>query len=184
MVNYGTSVIDASVQGISGSDLFEAIRERAERARSTPVDNEFDDKGCKVAFTYSYPLPQAEEAQRPFKEDSLPSGPGYLAAPPAQEADEACNSISVEAIMAERLQALEWKVVAIDFPIALPFAHNKIMAMSRTPIHTWMNAAGRRAVLHVVDTLMDHYDTHCSVFQPVKAVEKSASSSFLPVFFL
>ena len=47
-----------------------------------------------------------------------------------------------EELMSKRLHAIGWTVVAVDFPLPLPIAHNYIVAMSRNAIHTWMNASG------------------------------------------
>lgn len=56
-----------------------------------------------------------------------------------------------EVVMAQRLRSIGWWVVGVDFPVALPIAHNRIVAMSRNFIHAWINSAGHRAVHHVVD---------------------------------
>lgn len=56
--------------------------------------------------------------------------------------------------MCERLQKVGWRVIGIDFPMAMPIAHNRIVAMSRNVIHKWVNFAGRRVVHHLVDTVV------------------------------
>ena len=61
-----------------------------------------------------------------------------------------------EDVMASRLRRIGWTVTCVDFemPLSLPLAHNRVVAMSRNMIHTWMNAPGRRSVHHLVDTLI------------------------------
>lgn len=56
--------------------------------------------------------------------------------------------------MCERLKSVGWKVVAVDFVGATGIAHNRIVAMSRNGVHAWLNAAGKRVVLHLVDTVV------------------------------
>jgi hypothetical protein len=152
MVNWGTSVLDASIHGIGGQDLQDVIQARAAAAEAEPIDEECDEKGCKIAFTYTYPLPE--------------QSPGVSGTAAAEAADA---ERPMERGMASRLQAIGWEVVAIDFPMPLPLAHNRIMAMSRGPIHTRMNAPGRRAVLHLVDTLVGDFDVHVPLFKPVSS---------------
>lgn len=150
MVNWGTSVLDSSVQKIAGNDLQAAILENAEAAGAIPIDDNHDEKGCKVAFTYKIPVCDTET--------SLSS----LAASVDAQSDH-----PIEDEIAARLRSVGWEVVGIDLPMPVPFAHNRIMAMSRGPVHSWMNAPGRRAVIHLVDTLVGTFDCHERVFEPV-----------------
>lgn len=156
MVNYGTATLDHSVQGLGGRDLQNLISERASAANAKAVDPDHDVRGCKVAFSYSYPLPGEEESA------GASAGPGD---------DGTIHEVG----MAKRLRSVGWDIVAIDFPMPLPFAHNRIMAMSRGPIHTWMNAPGRRAVLHVVDVLVEHFDSHEALFRPTSSQDMPAA---------
>jgi hypothetical protein len=159
MVNWGTSVLDASVDKMSGNDVHAAIHQRAAVAGAEPIDHDFDSKGCKIAFTYAIPGREVSDG----------------ASSVVSEGDH-----RVEKQMAERLQSVGWQVVGIDLPMPLPFAHNRIMAMSRGPIHTWMNAPGRRAVLHMVDTLVGTFENHERMFEPVLPGESTTLSSDAP----
>lgn len=150
MVNWGTSVLDSTVQEIAGNDLQAAILENAEAAGAIPIDDNHDDKGCKIAFTYRIPASDTE----------IPSSSIGTSA-------DTGSDQAIEDEVAARLRAVGWEVVGIDLPMPLPFAHNRIVAMSRGPVHSWINAPGRRAVLHLVDTLMGSFDCHERVFEPV-----------------
>lgn len=150
MVNWGTSVLDSTVHKIAGQDLQAAILENAEAAGAIPIDDGHDEKGCKIAFTYQIPVGEVGVPQT-FVGDSV----------------GARSDHPIEDEMAGRLRAVGWEVVGIDLPMPLPFAHNRIMAMSRGPVHSWMNAPGRRAVIHLVDTLVGGFDCHERIFEPV-----------------
>lgn len=150
MVNWGTSVLDSTVHKIAGNELQAAILENAEAAGAIPIDDDHDAVGCKIAFTYSIPACDPQESRG----SSRASVAGTSERPLEDE-------------IAERLRSVGWEVVAIDLPMPLPFAHNRIMAMSRGPVHTWMNAPGRRAVIHLVDTLAGSFDCHERMFEPV-----------------
>lgn len=168
MVNWGSSVLDASVQEMGGNDLREVIHARALAARSSVIDSAFDHRGCKVAFSYDYPLPPP---------------PGREAESISSTSDEIHkdwnpddSNLTIEEVMAQRLQSMSWKVFAVDFPLPIPIAHNRIVAMSRGPIHSRMNAPGRRVVMHLVDTLLSDYDDHQTLFVPILPPEKSSGS--------
>eukprot|EP00184_Porphyridium_aerugineum_P008177 CAMPEP_0184692702 /NCGR_PEP_ID=MMETSP0313-20130426/1065_1 /TAXON_ID=2792 /ORGANISM="Porphyridium aerugineum, Strain SAG 1380-2" /LENGTH=521 /DNA_ID=CAMNT_0027150551 /DNA_START=550 /DNA_END=2115 /DNA_ORIENTATION=+ len=62
--------------------------------------------------------------------------------------------MSLEEKMAGSLRELSWKTVCVDFPLLVPIAHNRIVAMGRHPLEEWMNAPGRRAVQHMVDEIL------------------------------
>jgi len=62
---------------------------------------------------------------------------------------------SYESLMALRLRGVGWTVVGVDFPTALPVAHNRIVAMSRSPMDAWLNSSGYRAARHIVQTLLE-----------------------------
>lgn len=42
----------------------------------------------------------------------------------------------------------DWEEVAVAFPGFFPLAHNKIVALQRDPIMTWMNREGHEVVQH------------------------------------
>lgn len=152
MVNYGTAALDENVTELSASDLAPVLAS-PRGSDATDVDRAHDDRGCKVCFTFRYET----------KEESSPRAP--------------VTSGEEEAEMARRLRDVGWTVVAVEFPVALPIAHNRIVAMSRGPIHTWLNAAGRRVVHHLVDTLVDGFEDITPTFQAVQqeAPRKSLS---------
>lgn len=143
MVNYGTAVMNETISELSISDTVAAQQDNA--VDYTDVDRSHDDKGCRVCFTLRYPQIDHADAARALPE-------------PGEE----------EKVMAKRLRDVGWKVVAVEFPVALPIAHNRMIAMSRNVIHTWMNQAGRRVVHHLVDTLMDAFpDAHTPTFRSI-----------------
>jgi hypothetical protein len=176
MVNWGTSVMDASVQCFTGNDLLDSIRARGAAANCQRIDRDFDPKGCKVAFSFSYPQrePSAEmEAEQDREvEEALP-------------VKKKSDIKTVEEVMAERLQSLGWKVVSIEYVNQIPLSnHNRIVAMSRTPVHTWINATGKRGALHLIDTIVAAFNTdHNPIFDPVVTEEAQASTSILSLFF-
>lgn len=117
----------------------EGLARRARRGGG--VDQGYDDKGCRICFEFQH----AEL----FEEDKVTDA-----------------AVSEEAMMARLLRNVGWKVVVVDFPMAVPIAHNRIMAMSRNVVHTWINAAGRRVVHHLVDNLLDGAYQHRCLFRP------------------
>ncbi len=143
MVNYGTAVMNENISELSISDTVAAQPETA--VDYVDIDRSHDDKGCKICFTLRYPEVDHRDAAMVLPE-------------PGEE----------EKVMAKRLRDVGWQVVAVEFPTTLPIAHNRMIAMSRNPIHSWMNQAGRRVVHHLVDTLMDAFpDAHQPTFQKV-----------------
>lgn len=132
MVNFGTAALDVGVTAVNGAEVERVIRRHAAAA----VDEEYDDKGCKICFRYW--------------------DDGCAAVTGAEEA---------EAGMARRLRRVGWWVIGVDFPLALPIAHNRIVAMSRNAIHTWVNASGRRVVHHLVDVINGHFGAHGGLFR-------------------
>lgn len=153
MVNFGTAVLDHSVNGLGGPDVQNLITTRAAAANAQTVDPAHDGRGCKVAFTYTYP---------------------------ARDDAQAGTDDTLEAGMAKRLQALGWDVVAIDFPNLLPITHNMIMANSKNKLFAWMNAPGQRAVLHLVDNLVSHHDSHEPLFQATSSPPVATSHAGAP----
>jgi len=59
-----------------------------------------------------------------------------------------------EEIIAFRLRDFTWRLICIDFRMALPFAHNRILAVSRNLFFRWMNWPGERVVEHIADLLI------------------------------
>lgn len=109
------------------------------------VDEGYDERGCRICFETKY---EEEEWE-------------------GEGADEE--------VMARRLKGLGWTVVAVDFPIGLPIAHNRIVAMSRGPVHTWLNASGRRVVHHIVDKFSNEFESHEKTFKAVVGIGRRAS---------
>eukprot|EP00178_Gracilaria_changii_P003061 TRINITY_DN1448_c0_g1_i1.p3 TRINITY_DN1448_c0_g1~~TRINITY_DN1448_c0_g1_i1.p3 ORF type:complete len:453 (-),score=102.12 TRINITY_DN1448_c0_g1_i1:289-1647(-) len=128
MVNYGTAALDAGVKELTGAALQRVLAQHAAKA----VDSEHDERGCQLSFELQYePSSHAHE----------------------RASAELSDGDAVEREMARRLRALGWTVVGVDFPMAAPLAHNRIVAMSRNGVHSWMNAGGRRVVHHLTDAL-------------------------------
>jgi len=48
--------------------------------------------------------------------------------------------------MSYSLSSIGWEQVTVAFPGSLPLAHNKICALERDPLQTWINSAGRPVV--------------------------------------
>lgn len=143
MVNYGTAALDTRMKGLNAEDVLREMRHEA-------VDSDYDDRGCKIAFEFS--IRERDHGQQPQTGKGNGTGTG-----------EAC----VEEVMADRLRSVGWKVVGVDFPVGLPITHNRIVAMSRNLIHTWMNMSGRRAVHHLVDTVSRDFEQHNRQFRAV-----------------
>lgn len=169
MVNYGTAALDHSVTEISASDATVAV---ASPRDADIVDLAHDDRGCRVCFTFDYqptavPMPTVQRVLQ--SSPTVPTPPGRNS---VTQGDE-------ERVMANRLRSVGWSVVAVEFPTALnlPIAHNRIVAMSRGPIHTWMNAAGRRVVHHLVDTLVCGFDDVTPTFERVHQLAPRRSLS-------
>eukprot|EP00172_Hildenbrandia_rubra_P003744 Plantae.Rhodophyta-Hildenbrandia_rubra.ctg6375.p1 GENE.Plantae.Rhodophyta-Hildenbrandia_rubra.ctg6375~~Plantae.Rhodophyta-Hildenbrandia_rubra.ctg6375.p1 ORF type:complete len:409 (+),score=72.52 Plantae.Rhodophyta-Hildenbrandia_rubra.ctg6375:157-1227(+) len=101
------------------------------------IDMRPDEMGSRVWFTYEY-----------AKDSSSIATLGMIS-----DEKDAQNE---EVLMATRLRSIGWKVTCVDFemPFWLPINHNKVVAMSRNMIHTWINAPGRRIVHHLVDNLI------------------------------
>jgi len=66
--------------------------------------------------------------------------------------NNATETESAEIKISRQLRQLSWHVVAIDFPLQLPIAHNRIISLSRSRIESWLNSPGLRAVQHIVST--------------------------------
>lgn len=143
MVNYGTAALDHTVQMLGGPDVDRIVGTRTD-ARRESVDEDYDERGCRICFQFRY------------EEQKEVSG-----------AEEVVEDGKEEEIMSKRLQSIGWKVIGVDFPLAWPIAHNRIVAMSRNAIHTWINASGRRVVHHLVDTFNGGFDEHEPMFRQV-----------------
>ena len=190
MVKYGTSALDDEVAEIFMNERGRTTNaSRASRRVRDPnpgidasraeVDIAHDDQGCSLCYTLEYASSQPIEggadsvASTRAQSANVESAADSLLRPrlETQEAQPA----QVVRDMARRLRDVGWTVVAVEFPVALPVTHNRIIAMSRGPVHTWMNAAGRRVVHHLVDALLGggvgeevaHTPTFEKVTQPV-----------------
>lgn len=105
MVNYGTAALDPSVQVLSANDIHEIVNAPHD-IDVEHVDVDYDEKGCKVCFTFEYP-PNENVHQQQDEQDSKNAQP---------------ENIPAEKLMADRLKAIGWTVVAVDFPLAMPIA--------------------------------------------------------------
>lgn len=56
--------------------------------------------------------------------------------------------------MALGLGSMRWSETAVHFPGFLPLAHNRIVALRRDPILTWLNACGAGVVEHTAQALL------------------------------
>ncbi|CAN8071660.1 unnamed protein product [Agarophyton chilense] len=149
MVNYGTAALDADVKQLDGAPA--ALQRVSEQRNARRIDSRSDARGCHIRFELRYPLTPLP----PLARGPPPQG-GAMDDALLQDGD------AVERVMARRLRAVGWRVVAVDFPMPAPLAHNRIVAMSRNGVHSWFNAAGRRVVHHLADAL-------CAARQPDEA---------------
>lgn len=150
MVNYGTAALDHTMQGMDTDARTVVQQQQAGReaiAVEERVDEGYDGRGCRICFQLRYE----------GKEDG---GDG-------NSVD--CAGMNEEEVMSKRLKKVGWSVVGVDFPLAMPIAHNRIVAMSRNAIHTWINAGGRRVVHHLVDTFSCGFDEHEELFRQVRS---------------
>lgn len=159
MVSFGTAALEPRISAVSGNEMENVMRGAA---TTCSVDESHDDKGCKVCFRYwidgdenGIAFGDNSERQLTMVNASTRSnhGLGLL-----------MDDGRREVLMAQRLRSLGWWVVGVDFPLALPIAHNRIVAMSRNFIHAWINAPGQRAVHHLVDTACSRFEQHRSLF--------------------
>jgi hypothetical protein len=59
-----------------------------------------------------------------------------------------------QAAMARGLASMSWIETTVAFPGLLPLAHNRIVALRRDPLLTWVNACGSPVVQHTAATLL------------------------------
>lgn len=59
-----------------------------------------------------------------------------------------------QAAMATGLASMSWTETTVAFPGLLPMAHNRIVALRRDPLMTWINACGSAVVEHTAATLL------------------------------
>lgn len=159
MANYGTAALDHEVRELGGPD----VEHMAEKG--VHVDAGYDDKGCRICFELEYDKAELDEEQDEDTDEKDIEGEGG----------------EMEEAMSRRLKALGWKVVGVDFPMAMPIAHNRIVAMSRNAVHTWINAGGRRVVCHLIDSFLDEAKVeaeHDPRFQRVPGKSHSTGSRF------
>lgn len=64
------------------------------------------------------------------------------------------DRLALQRRMASGLGTLGWTETAVLFPGALPMAHNKIVALRRDPLMTWLYRDGAAVVLHTADALL------------------------------
>lgn len=144
MVNYGTAALDHTVQMVSGPDVEQVVGTQSHAVRQA-VDDDYDEKGCRICFRFQY---DEQTAESDATERDIPEG-------------------KEEEFMGNRLKGIGWTVVGVDFPLPVPIAHNRIVAMSRNAIHSWINAGGKRVVHHLVDSFNCGFDEHEPKFRQV-----------------
>lgn len=170
MVNFGSSALDPDVPEINMPHRMPSVSEgslvqRFVRSSSmVTLDLAHDERGCRILYTEKY-VPNSVTL-RNTPGNGVPIGDGNSSKTRARVTpDDAVRE------MAARLRSLKWTVIAVEFPVNIPVAHNRIMAMSRGAFHTWMNAAGRRVVHHLVDSLLEGVctgdDMHQRTFRAV-----------------
>lgn len=103
------------------------------------VDEGYDERGCRICFETVY----------------------------EKGAVDGMGSGGEEEVMSRRLKGVGWKVIGVDFPVMVPIAHNRIVAMSRNGLHSWLNASGRRVVHHLVDEVVGGWEEHEPTFKQV-----------------
>lgn len=107
------------------------------------MDSGFDEKGCRVVFC------KAVVREGGGAGGGAGGGVGRLGE------------------MGGRLRDVGWMVVGVEFQGAGPISHNRIVAMSRTPFHSWLNGCGKRVVHLLVDQMCEHFDQHQQLFAKV-----------------
>lgn len=187
MVNFGTAALEPGVCAVSGNEMERVMR----KASETPcaIDDGHDDKGCKVCFQYwidddsnngtssinSNGQGRQRQQQREMtvfrrRRQQRQRNHGNNSNNNAEDDEEDDEEYEQqerirEVVMAQRLRSIGWWVIGVDFPVALPIAHNRIVAMSRNFIHAWINSAGHRAVHHLVDTVCQRFNGHSTLFR-------------------
>lgn len=179
MVNFGTAALDTSVRAISGGEVERIMQARAPHL----IDYDHDDKGCKICFRYWLDGKMSKIKELAVKDgekddgdgtDShgegrirnlIPTGLAKMVSSSSSSTSSTPSPSDEEEIMAQRLRELGWWVIGVEFPAALPIAHNRIVAMSRNAIHSWMNAPGKRVVHHMVDLIGKRFDGHECMFR-------------------
>lgn len=191
MVNFGTAALEPGVCAVSGNEIERVMR----KASETPcaIDNGHDDKGCKICFQYwiddgsnngtsssssssSNGNIQGRQRQqqremtvfrrRRQQRQRNQNSNNNSTEDEDEDEDEYEQQEGIrEVVMAQRLRSIGWWVIGVDFPVALPIAHNRIVAMSRNFIHAWINCAGHRAVHHLVDTICQRFNGHSTLFR-------------------
>lgn len=180
MVNFGTAALDTSIRGLSSGDV-EAIMQ----ARDVHIiDEEHDDKSCKVCFRYwldgGKVHDKTDSAEKDEDSRANDQGSGSKQGHSHGDGHHVENLIKhlvptsiskknslpdEEELMARRLRELGWWIIGVEFPSSLPIAHNRIVAMSRNAIHSWMNAPGKRVVHHMVDVIGRRFDEPSYIFR-------------------
>lgn len=74
---------------------------------------------------------------------------------PLDAAEVGRDGLAWQRRMAAGLATLTWREVTVAFPGVLPLAHNKIVALQRDPIMTWINKEGRSVVMHQAQSLLE-----------------------------
>lgn len=181
MVNFGTAALDTSIRGLSSGEVDAIMQARDVHI----IDEEHDDKSCKVCFRYWLDGSNTQEKEESDVKDDTSRSPdqgdsgkhGHHHHGDGHHVENLIkhlvpSSISkknslpdMEELMARRLRELGWWIIGIEFPSSLPIAHNRIVAMSRNAIHSWMNAPGKRVVHHMVDVIGRRFDEPTYIFR-------------------
>lgn len=180
MVNFGTAALDTSIRGLSSGEVDAIMQARDVHV----IDEEHDDKSCKVCFRYWLDGSKSQEKDESSPRDDASRshengdsgkhghhhGDGHhvenLIKHLVPSSISKRNSLpDEEELMARRLRELGWWIIGVEFPSSLPIAHNRIVAMSRNAIHSWMNAPGKRVVHHMVDVIGRRFDEPAYIFR-------------------
>ena len=102
------------------------------------------------------PLPALGGAPRVLHTRERPAAPLAAAAAHAEPLVDArrADRHALQRRMASGLATHAWTETAVLFPGALPMAHNKIVALRRDPLMTWLYRDGAAVVQHTADALL------------------------------
>lgn len=149
-VNYGTSALEPRAQRLGTSsidtgagtakeseEITERVVENDNKGERDEIDRVEDELGCRLLYCEEY-----------RESDVAPDTLSITSA--ASE-----TTIKMAHTMAMRLRAVGWRLIAVQFGLNMPVAHDRIINLSRTARSTRVNAAGRRVVHHIADVLLD-----------------------------
>jgi hypothetical protein len=143
LVAYETAAIVAHSQH---SQSQHARASAAARGAAAAAESGGGGGGERVLYTV------AREAT-PFSDDAAAAAEPLSAPPPPRDA------LALQRRMASGLGSLSWTETAVRFPGLLPIAHNKIVALRRDPVMTWLYADGAAVVAHTAAALLEDLAT-------------------------